>query len=134
MMPQILEILTGVVVPITVAVFASTGFWTWFSQRKATNKQIMEKICDVDSRVDNLERKIEQDSAVTSRVRILRFNSELMRDMRHTREEFSQALKDIDHYEVYCKKHPEFPNNEAVLAIENIKRCYAKCQQEKDFL
>ena len=29
-------------------------------------------------------------------------------------------LAKIDDYERYCEEHPEYPNNRAVLAIENI--------------
>ena len=33
-------------------------------------------------------------------------------------------LTKIDDYERYCEEHPEYPNNRAVLAIENIREVY----------
>ncbi len=79
-------------------------------------------------RVDN-ERDADQ-----HRIRILGFNTELLRDMRHTREDFIDILGEIDFYEHYCADHPEYENNRAVLAISNIKRVYDERQACHDFL
>ncbi len=57
-------------------------------------------------------------------MQILRFNRELLQEAPHTQEDFIEALSEIDFYEHYCKSHPEYENNRAVLAIENIKRAY----------
>ena len=92
-------------------------------------------------RMDLIEQNQEEErearllnEAVTSRVRILRFQSELLKGERHTLSEFNQALDDIDHYENYCKENPNFPNSKAVEAAGNIKRCYRKAEEERDFL
>lgn len=68
------------------------------------------------------------------RVRILHFNNELLRDIGHTREEFFEVLTEIDAYEDYCREHPDYPNNRAVLAIENIREVYKERQKKRDFL
>ena len=68
------------------------------------------------------------------RERILRFNTELLRDVRHTREDFIEILAVIDAYEAYCRTHPDYRNNRAVFAIQNIKRVYAERLQKRDFL
>ena len=66
--------------------------------------------------------------------RILRFNDEILHDQRHTKEHFDQILDDVTRYEKFCKDHPEYENNKAILAIENIKRVYKKCTDESAFL
>lgn len=68
------------------------------------------------------------------RARILHFNNELLRDRQHTKEEFTEALSEIDDYEKYCVDHPEYPNNRATLAVENIRRTYSDRLKRRDFL
>lgn len=68
------------------------------------------------------------------RARILRFNNELLRDIPHTKEEFIDALADIDFYERYCRDHENYKNNRAVHAIANISRVYDDRLREHDFL
>lgn len=129
-----MDILINFVLPIAVAIFASTGFWSWLSQRKATNKDLMKKLDDLSDKVDKIDYKVDQNEAVSCRARLLRFNKELIRKERHTQEEFDQCLEDCDKYEKFCAAHPGFKNNKAALSIENIKGCYKRCQAEGDFL
>ena len=68
------------------------------------------------------------------RYRILRFNTEILHKTRHTKEEFDEILYSIKRYERYCGSHPEYENNRAVLAIENIERVYKECMETHDFL
>ena len=68
------------------------------------------------------------------RARILHFNNELLRDIGHTQEEFFEVLAEIDAYEKYCREHPEYPNNRAVLAIDNIQEVYKERLKKRDFL
>lgn len=69
------------------------------------------------------------------RQRILQFNDEIYRGVRHTRESFDNVIEEgIDVYEDYCKSHPTFPNFKAEAAIENIKETYKKCLKNQDFL
>ena len=57
-----------------------------------------------------------------------------MHKVRHTEEEFNEILYSIKRYERYCDDHPEYENNRAVLAIENIERVYKECMATHDFL
>ena len=136
-----MDILKTIILPLVLAIFASTGFWNWLSQRKASNRDILTAIKDLSSRLTRLEQRVEQNEennirerAEQARVRLLRFNGELLRGVKHTEEEFFQALSDIDIYEKFCKANPEYPNSRAVMAIANIKRCYDQCLQQHDFL
>lgn len=84
-----------------------------------------------------LEEHIDTDNrraADGSRTRILHFNNELLRELRHTKEEFIEVLAEIDAYEKYCREHPDYPNNRAVLAIENIRETYKRRLDKHDFL
>ena len=119
---------------IIVAIFGSTGFWSWLSQRHASNKEILKQVDNLSKKVDSLSYKVDCNEAVECRARVLRFNKELIENERHTTEEFDQALEDCDKYEKFCNKHPDFRNNKANLSIENIKRCYLKCEEQHDFL
>lgn len=84
--------------------------------------------------LNHLGRMLAENGATTCRYRILRFNDEILHDQRHTKEHFDQILDDVTRYEKFCKDHPEYENNKAILAIENIKRVYKKCTDEGTFL
>ena len=84
--------------------------------------------------LNHLGRMLVENEATTCRYRILRFNDEILHDQRHTKEHFDQILDDVTRYEKFCKDHPEYENNKAILAIENIKRVYKKCTDESTFL
>ena len=43
-------------------------------------------------------------------------------------------LAEIDAYERFCDDHPDYPNNRAVLAIENIRENYKERLKKHDFL
>lgn len=124
--------------------------WTWLARKfgNAINHDLSEKIDETNKRIDDVEasikavqetqeadrKAVDKNNAITSRVRILRFNEELLRQQKHSKESFDQALSDITDYEHYCDDNPDFENERAVLAIQNIERCYQKCLEERDFL
>lgn len=86
---------------------------------------------------DKMESHIQTDDkrdADLHRSRILQFNTELLRDIKHTREDFIEALAEIDEYESYCEEHPKYENNRATHAISNIKRVYDERLAKHDFL
>lgn len=92
------------------------------------------KMQNLSDKMDKLSKANGEGMAYTWRYRILRFNDEIIQEVRHTKEHFDQILEDIDNYEKFCKNNPDFPNNKAVLAIKNIKDVYDKCVEENDFL
>lgn len=75
-----------------------------------------------------------RDKADDARRQILIFNDELLRGVKHSKEHFDQVLLDVNDYERYCKKHDDYSNARCVLAIAEIKRCYAVCEAEGKFL
>jgi hypothetical protein len=104
--------------------------WSWLAKAigKAMGIEAIEK--KLDAHIDMDDRR----TADGHRARILHFNNELLRNIGHTKEEFIEALTEIDAYEKYCDKHPEYPNNRAVLAIENIREVYKERLKKHDFL
>ena len=103
--------------------------WSWLARSigRAVNAEVIKKL---DAHITMDDRR----TADGHRARILHFNNELLRDIDHTKEEFSEVLAEIDAYELYCREHPEYPNNRAVLAIKNIQEVYMERLKRHDFL
>lgn len=97
-------------------------------------KVVKEQQKEAREKLENHIRTDDKRDADLHRMRILQFNTELLRDIKHTREDFIEALTEIDEYESYCKAHPEYENNRAVHAISNIKRVYDERLEKHDFL
>jgi hypothetical protein len=113
----------------------------WHKQSLEIQKQFSEAITAIKEEqlkssksLERLTTQIAEGEATDSRYRILRFNDEILHDEKHTKEHFDQILDDITRYEKYCDEHPEYENNKAVLAIENVERVYKKCSDENLFL
>ena len=94
---------------------------------ESVKNSIMDELAK--DRAENEEYRAKQ-----SRARILQFNDELYRGIKHTKESFDDVIAEIDNYEDYCKSHPKFPNFKAVAAIDNIKKVYKKRLEVADFL
>ncbi len=113
--------------------------WSWFGN--VLNKGIIEKLDKHGKEIEELRndvsavrKEVNENSATSSRYRILRFDDELLHDIKHTKEHFDQILVDIDIYEGFCKRNPDFKNNLAVMAISHIKSVYQKCSVDNSFL
>ncbi len=108
---------------------------------RAMNADIIKDLADVKkSQAETqkaLEEHIREDderAADSYRERILSFNLELMRNQKHTREDYVDVLAVIDKYHAYCEQHPNYPNSRATHAVANIERVYDERMQKKDFL
>lgn len=84
--------------------------------------------------VKNLYARMDKEEALNARRRILRFNDELLQDIKHSREMFDSVLDDVTTYEKYCQSNKDFKNQKATLAIENVNRVYKECMKEHSFL
>jgi len=80
----------------------------------------------IEKKLDTLSDSFDQYKATQARTHILRFSDELHNDMYHSKDYFTQTIADIDTYENYCDKHPEFANGLTVMASEYIKEEYKK--------
>lgn len=110
--------------------------WSWLATAigRAVNAEVTKELTEIKTKLDNHVTMDDRRNADGHRTRILNFNNELLRSIAHTKEEFIEVLAEIDAYEDYCKTHPEYPNNRAVLAIENIRSNYKVRLQKHDFL
>lgn len=110
----------------------------WSALARWIGRQInKELVDDVNSIKDTLDKHIATDDeryAKQRRLRILRFNDEVLQQKKHTKEHFDEILDDITEYELYCKDHPNYLNNKAVMAIRNIENVYADCLSKNSFL
>lgn len=126
------NILIGGFVSVIVAIFGSAGFWQWISAQGSKElKSEMKKI-----RVEFGEMKDAEElkEVKNSRRRILRFNDEIINHIRHSREYFDDVLEDVNTYESFVRKNPDYQNGKCTLAIENIERVYRECMKEGNFL
>ena len=110
--------------------------WSWLAKAigKAINADVLAKLGEVEKRLEKHITVDDQRAADGNRTRILHFNNELVRNLKHTKEEFVEILAEIDAYEEYCRSHPEYPNNRAVIAIDNVRDVYKERLKKNDFL
>ena len=106
----------------------------WGIIGKSINKDVTSKVNTLKSEVSELKNDFEVHAVNSCRERILRFNSEIISDNKiHNKEYYDEILSDIDKYEHYCLNHPDYPNNKALLSIENIKKTYSDLLERGDF-
>lgn len=124
--------------------------WSWFGKLikkllrsigRALNEEVMTELKELREEQKNLKDDLTQHIEISGerdikqcRMRILRFNDEVIRSIKHTKEHWDNILEDIDVYDKYCDDHPKYENNKAVMAIANIKRAYLKCAEDDGFL
>lgn len=142
----------GTVLTIVLSLIGSSALFSFIQfliiRRDKNNgqfKQVVSRIEDMDKRVKagfetvnsevkTLRQDMERTSATTARVRILRASDEISHKMRHSKEWFDQLNDDINFYQNYCKNNPDFINNKANHAIDNINEVYGKALKDNDFL
>lgn len=119
---------------VITAALASGGLWGLIQFLISRHDKTAEKIDRLMVLVQEVSDRVDTSSATNARTRILRFDDELINGVHHSREYFQQTLEEIDLYERYCEKHPEFKNNACVLAIEHIRRVYSHLQDTNGFV
>lgn len=134
-----------VVIVVTSAVQISPikiNPWSWVATKisRMFQSEVLKELESVKTELEEVKTKLEEHVATdddrdadTHRRCILNFNNELIRKLTHTHEDFIDILADIDFYERYCDSHPNYKNNRATHAIENIKRVYDERLAEGDF-
>lgn len=142
------DIMTGggvAVFILTVVQIAPIRINPWSAAAKAigraVNAEVLNELGVVKKNQEKTREKLEDHiqtddmrDADLHRSRILQFNTELLRDIKHTQEDFNEILYNIDCYENYCDEHPKYENNRAVHSIANIKRVYDERLEKRDFL
>ena len=102
--------------------------WSWLAKliRKFLLGEIDATLTAIKGKVDVIEGIMNEREAVLARTHILRFNDEILNEVKHTNEYFLQTLDDIKTYDKFCEKHPEFANGRTLQAAENIRRTYER--------
>ena len=139
---SIQELLTGggsiLLVIMTLVQFSPVKInpWSWLAKTvgRAINADVSKRLSEIEKKLDAHVNMDDRRTADGHRARILHFNNELLRSIGHTKEEFIEILLEIDAYEKYCRGNPDYPNNRAVMAIENIQRVYKDRLKAHDFL
>jgi hypothetical protein len=121
-------------ISILIAVVASSGLWGLLQFLISRKDRTAEKLDRLTTLVQEVSDRVDTNNATNARTRILRFDDELINGVNHSREYFQQTLEEIDTYETYCQKHPDFKNNTCVLAIEHIRRVYSHLQDSNGFV
>ena len=111
---------------VIVSLLSATAVWDFvkflINRKDDTKAQIVE----VKKSINKLGERIDENQAVLARTHILRFDDELLNDIKHSKEYFSQTLQDIDVYEAFCMDHPNFKNSFATAAINHILKTYGE--------
>ena len=101
---------------------------------RAINADLMQELADTRTTLEKHIQIDDERNAAAHRGKILAFNTEILRGQDHTREDFIEALAEIDFYDGYCRTHPEYKNSRAKYAIANIGRVYNDRLKKHDFL
>ena len=117
-------VMTEKVLMVIVSLLSATAVWDFvkflINRKDDTKAQIVE----IKKSIKSLDDRMAQNQAVLARTHILRFDDELLNDVKHSKEYFSQTLQDIDVYEAFCTDHPNFKNSYATAAINHIRSTY----------
>ena len=102
---------------------------------RTLSEDMKERFDTLDSKIDAVEAKTDKYYAVSSRVRILRFEDELQEKRKHSKDSWDQVMSDIDYYKKYTEpgKHPDFKNGQTEATIEHIEHGYRERLENKDF-
>ena len=101
---------------------------------RAINADLMQELAATKTALEKHIQIDDERNADAHRAKILAFNTELLRGIDHTREDFIEVLAEIDRYESYCRTHPDYKNNRARHAVANIGRVYDDRLAKHDFL
>lgn len=125
------------IVALVLGSGALFSFLQFLLTRWDNKKNIEKKIDEMDKRSEERFKvtndKIDRNQAVLCRTHILRFADEQRSGMvHHSKEYFEQQIQDIDTYEKYCEKNPDFKNGLTVMASKYIKEEYKKIYLNND--
>ena len=128
------------IIAIFAAVIGSNALWGFIQflvQRKDNksdcSKKIIEMIQKLDEKIDKLDGELSERSAISCRVRILKFMDEILEGWSHSKDSYNQVMQDITNYERFCAEHPLFKNHQTVATIEYIKNDFQEHLEKNDF-
>ena len=121
------------VVTVIIAIIGSNALWGFIQfllERKDKKKDCSHKILEAIQKIDN---KLDQRTAISCRIRILKFMDEIIEGWEHSKDSYNQIMQDITHYHQYCEEHPQFLNHQTDATIERLKKDYEQRLATNDF-
>ena len=129
-----------IIIAIILAVVGSNALWGFIQflvQRKDNKdecgKKIIEMIEKLNGKIDKLDDKLGERSAISCRVRIIKFMDEILEGWSHSHDSYVQVMQDITNYLRYCAEHPEFKNHQTEATIAHIQADYQERLEKNDF-
>lgn len=127
--------------PIILTVLGCGGFFTLiqfliqrYDNKKGELSQIKKELAEIRQDIKRLDDKGDRREAENKRVRILRFEDELQRGVKHSKDSFDQVVGcDITDYNQYCDSHPSFRNNQTTATVAHILKVYNDRLEKHDF-
>lgn len=96
--------------------------------------KILDQLSKLRKDIFDIRDEISTVSAVNARIRILQASDQIRRGTKMSEEYYNQINDDITTYNQYCDVNPDFKNNKAVHAVNNINRAYEEALQNDNFL
>ena len=117
------------------AMLGSVGLFTFIQFLITRHDNKKGAITRIEEELISIRKDMKRDKADDARRRILAATDELRTGISlHSLEWYNQLNDDVDDYNRYCDKHPDYRNNKATQAIEYFKSNYAKRLENNDFL
>lgn len=121
------------IITVIVAIIGSNALWGFIQfllERKDKKQDCSHKILEAIQKIDN---KLDQRTAISCRIRILKFMDEIIEGWEHSKDSYNQIMQDITHYHQYCEEHPQFLNHQTDATIERLKKDYEQRLATNDF-
>lgn len=130
-----------IVVPLLIAVISSGGFASLITgllsarqRRKDRDDDVMKKLDDISTAVEEQKNATEERFIRLDRSAIIQFADEISRKVAHSSEAFDDILEAIDRYNNYCQAHKDFLNSKTEISAKLIKDTYKECRAEHKFI
>lgn len=91
------------------------------------------KLQALEKMVTNVDEKGDERYAVSTRIRILRFEDELQEGRRHSKDSWDCIIADCDTYDDYCDSHPKFKNGMTEATVRHIRHGYDERLEKGDW-
>ena len=111
------------------------SIWSWLFRKigRAFNGDMLDRISEVEKKLDDHISSNEEEKILQIRQRILRFADEMFCGIYHSKAHFEEILRQCREYELYCDLNPEFENGKTGPAIELIRNQYMECLEKHSF-
>lgn len=110
--------------------------------KKDKNKEVLQAIERLDWKLQALEKTItavdekgDERYAISTRIRILKFEDELQEGRIHSKDSWDSVLADCDFYNSFCDdpKHKDFKNGMTEATVRHIKHGYDERLEKGDW-